>query len=219
MTNWLTTLKGETQAKMLQRLRAESQSITGLAEYLGLTDNAVRTHVAVLEREGLIERAGVQRDTGGKPARLYRLSRKGEELFPKAYALVLGTLLDEVTRRDGQEAALELLGRVGQRLAPAGEATSPEERVRLAADTLRALGGQVLVEPQAEGWLLRGLGCPLASVTREFPDACALARALVEEITGMPVAECCERGDRPRCRFQIRMQKQRTTETAEVAGH
>ena len=41
---------------------------------MGLTDNAVRTHVAALERDGLVEPVGTQRDTGGKPARVYALT-------------------------------------------------------------------------------------------------------------------------------------------------
>src|SRR5688500_9708343 len=89
MTNWVERLVGETQAKMLQLLRRSRRTINDLSESLGLTDNAVRTHVAALSRDGIIEPVGTQRDTGGKPARLYALTEAGEELFPKAYALVL----------------------------------------------------------------------------------------------------------------------------------
>src|SRR5438094_753829 len=88
MTNWLERLIGETQLRLLGLLRRSRQTITSLAEALGLTDNAVRMHIAALHRDGIVEQVGTQRDTGGKPARLYGLTRAGEELFPKAYALV-----------------------------------------------------------------------------------------------------------------------------------
>ena len=67
MINWVERLTGETRAKLLNLLRRSRQTITGLADGLGLTDNAVRTHVAALERDGIVEQVGTQRDTGGKP--------------------------------------------------------------------------------------------------------------------------------------------------------
>src|SRR3954447_25544288 len=99
--NWVERLIGDTQAQLLRVLRRSQQTITGLAEKLGLTDNAVRTHVAVLERDGIVADVGAQRDTGGKPARIYALTNEGEELFPKAYALVLGGLVEEIVTREG----------------------------------------------------------------------------------------------------------------------
>lgn len=144
----------------------------------------MRTHIAALERDGIVEHVGTQRDTGGKPARVYALTGEGEELFPKAYALVLGGLVEELARRDGWEQATTLLRAIGQRAG-------------------RSLGGDVEIQRSAEGYMLQGYGCRLSAVTAKHPQVCALARALVEESTGEPVTECCERGDRPRCRFRI----------------
>jgi predicted ArsR family transcriptional regulator len=75
--------------------------------------------------------------------------------------------------------------------------------VAVAAATLRSLGGDVEVQRGDQGFTLQGYGCPLSAVTAKHPEVCELARALVEEITGGPVAECCERNGRPRCRFRI----------------
>jgi hypothetical protein len=50
---------------------------------------------------------------------------------------------------------------------------------------------------------LLGYGRPLSAVTATYPDVCALAKALVEEITDQPVTECCERTVRPQCGFLI----------------
>ena len=99
MANWLDKLLGETQVRLLRLLRRSRQTITGLSEQLRLTDNAVRTHIAALRRDGLVEDVGAQRDTGGKPARVYGLTRDGEELFPKAYAPVLSLLVEELVHR------------------------------------------------------------------------------------------------------------------------
>src|SRR5438046_3395216 len=113
MTNWLERLIGETQVRLLGLLRRSRQTITSLAEALGLTDNAVRMHIAALHRDGIVEQLGTQRDTGGKPARLYGLTRAGEELFPKAYALVLSKLVAETVRTQARPRASQLLRAVG----------------------------------------------------------------------------------------------------------
>src|SRR6185437_12553342 len=205
MINWVERLTGETTSKLLSLLRRSRLTITALADALHLTDNAVRTHIAALERDGIVEHVGTERGTGGKPARVYGLTGEGEELFPKAYALVLGGLVEEIARVDGWERATALLRAVGQRAAPAASAASAdrEGRVAAAATALRSLGGDVEVQRTERGYTLQGYGCPLSAVTMKHPEVCALARALVEEITGQSVTECCERNGRPRCNFRI----------------
>ena len=200
----LNTLTGETQAKLLHLLRRAPRTITELTDELGLTDNAIRTHIAALTRDGLVELVGTQRDTGGKPARQYGLTQFGGELFPKAYALALGGLVDEIVRVEGQERAVALLMGVGARAArgvpPASDLVG---RVASAVATLRELGADIDVVTEATGWGLQGYACPHSAVTSGHPQVCALVAALVAEVTGRPVEECCERGDHPRCRFSI----------------
>ena len=204
MTSWLERLIGETQAKLLHLLRRSHRTMTGLAEALGLTDTAVRTHIAALGRDGIVEQVGTQRDTGGKPARVYALTQQGEELFPKAYALVLGALVEEIARKDGRKRALDLLRAVGKQVA-AGVAVPSDAagRVAAAAAVFRSLGSDVEVQETGKGWRLQAYGCPLSAVTATHPQVCGLAKALVEEITDQPVTECCEHTDRPRCGFLI----------------
>ena len=202
--NWLGRLIGETQARLLGLLRRSRQTITSLAETLGLTDNAVRMHIAALHRDGIVAQVGTLRDTGGKPARLYGLTSQGEELFPKAYALVLGRLVEEIVRTQGRDRAVKLLRAVGvQTAAGAPRGTNPKRRMDAAAQLFRDLGADVEVEKTTAGWRLRGYGCPLSAVTAGHPELCELGKALVEEVVGEPVTECCQRGEQPRCGFEI----------------
>jgi predicted ArsR family transcriptional regulator len=204
MTDWLDRLIGETQGKMLRLLRRSAQTITELARALRLTDNAVRMHVAALRRDGIVEDVGTQRDTGGKPARLYGLTREGQELFPKAYAAVLGRLVEEVVRAEGAERARALLRDVGTRVAADVKRPADQKaRVETAAAVLRSLGADIDVERTALGWTLQGHACPLSAVTADHPEVCELARGLVADIAGGKVGECCQRGDTPRCAFTI----------------
>jgi predicted ArsR family transcriptional regulator len=204
MSTWVEKLTGETRATLLGLLRRSRRTITALADALHLTDNAVRTHIAALERDGIVEQVGTQRDTGGKPARLYDLTGAGEELFPKAYALVLSGLVEEITEREGADQAMALLRAVGRRAAVATSRPGDREgRVVAAATVLRSWGGDVEVQRTDRGFRLQGYGCPLSAVTAAHPQVCALAKALIEEITGEAVVECCDRSDRPRCAFSI----------------
>ena len=204
MTNWIETLTGETRAQILHLLRRSRLTITALAGQLGLTDNAVRTHIAVLERDGIVERVDTQRDTGGKPARIYRLTDQGEELFPKAYAVVLEGLVAEIARTDGRERAIELLRAVGKQAAASAKAPAdPDARVATAATALRALGGDIEVARTERGWRLQGYACPLSAVSAKHAEVCCLVKALIEEITGQPVTEQCDRTGRPRCAFSV----------------
>lgn len=203
--DWLGTLTGDTRARLLRLVRGAALSIGDLAEALGISENAVRMHIAGAERDGLVRQAGRQRGTGGKPARLYELTPAAEELFPKAYALAFTELVRTLRDEDGDEAATERLRRVGRRLAagavvPAG---SLAERVAAAAALLESIGGSVEVVEEANGWTIRGSGCPLSGVVAADPTVCALAESLIAEVTGRRVIESCQKEGRPRCRFRI----------------
>lgn len=203
--DWLTKLTGETRARLLGLLRKDARSISELAAALAITDNAVRTHVAALERDGLVQPAGTQRATGGKPARLYELTPEAEELFPKAYAPVFNELIQALVEEEGAAAAVDHLRRVGRRLgrrAPHSHG-DPSARVEDAAEFLESLGASVEVAERPDGWTIRASGCLLSAVVAVEPSVCALAESLIQEVTGLPTVECCERSARPRCAFRI----------------
>lgn len=204
LIDWLTTFAGDTRARLLALLRRSRRSVGELAEALEISGNAVRTHLASLERDGMVEQTAMARSTGGKPARLYEITPHGEELFPKAYATVLDRVFSILEEREGSEALRSLLRDVGANLAPdEARAGDPSDRVGAAAATLRSLGGDVVVERVADGWRMRSSGCPLSGVVKGHPEVCSLTAALVQEIVGLPVSECCERAERSRCGFDI----------------
>lgn len=201
----LDQLVSGTRGRILGLLRRSRASIGDLAQVLGISGNAVRGHMAAMQRDGLVREVGMAPSTGGKPAQLYDLTREAEELFPKAYAVALAELIRGLERRDGAGKTRELLRETGAlTVEQRGEAEQPlEHRVEHAARLLRALGGDVVVEETGGSWHIRGFGCPLSRVVADQPEACALAQGLVEAATGGTVTECCERGERPRCNFRI----------------
>lgn len=203
--DWLDRLGGETRIRILRLVRAGPVSISDLAEAVGISDNAVRTHVSGLERDGLVRVAGRERSTGGKPARLYELTSAAEELFPKAYALVLTELVATVREDQGADTAEALLRRVGRRLGSRATVAGADEEAGLRSGValLESIGSEIDVEADGGGWTLRSTGCPLSAVVAESPAVCALAESLLEEATGCRVEERCERAGRPRCSFRV----------------
>lgn len=206
MPGWFDRWVTSTRGRILSLLRSDEATVSDLAENVGVSDNAVRTHLASLQRDGLVEEAGTAHEGGvGKPAQLFRVTTQGEELFPKAYATVLGQILRTVAEQEGEEGLVALLEKVGRRVGhqsrPSG---GPGERVEATAQLLRALGGDIDVVPQPDGsWRLEGKGCPLSAVVRDQAAVCKLIEALAAEATGESVTQCCQHGDRPRCSFRV----------------
>jgi predicted ArsR family transcriptional regulator len=142
---------------------------------------------------------------GGKPAFVYELTPDAEELFPKAYEPVLLRVLDVMAERLGREGSEALLARVGHSLAEGKVVPSAEMRARLeaAVNVLNELGGLAELEERDGGWEIRGYSCPLTAVTPDHPEVCRMVETLVSDLAGVPVQEHCDRGESPRCCFEV----------------
>jgi predicted ArsR family transcriptional regulator len=195
------------RGQIVTLLRRSNRTVEDLARVLDLTDNGVRAHLAVLERDGIVrQRGSIRRSSGGgKPAYVYELTREAEDLFPKAYEPTLGRLLDVLSDQLGPEESEALLRMVGRRLAGdhSSRADGAHARLEAAVEVLNELGGLAELEEDDGGFIIRGYSCPLAGVTPDHPDVCRMAETLVAELAGVPVHEHCDRGERPRCCFEV----------------
>jgi predicted ArsR family transcriptional regulator len=197
-----------TRGRIVTLIRRASRTVEDLARELDLTDNGVRAHLAVLERDGLVRQRGSVRrggSGGGKPAYIYELTPQGEDLFPKAYEPVLRRLLDVLGEQAGEEKSEALLRAVGGRLAEERGVPADDTRARVesAVEALNELGGLAELEEHDGGFVIRGYSCPLAGVTPDHPEVCRMAETLIAELAGVPVYEHCDRGERPRCCFEV----------------
>ena len=216
-TRWEQRFLGTTRGQVVLLLRRARRTVDELAHSLGLTDNAVRSHLATLERDGLVAQCGLRRSEGGKPAYFYELTPAAEHLFPKAYGLILRELLNVLDGRLSDAEVEALLRDVGRRLAAdlGAAAKTPQQRLQLAVELLDELGGLAEAEPVGdEQVVIHGYACPLAEVLPEHPAVCRLAETLLAEATGLPTREQCQRGsqpdDHPRCRFVVDLTDVRT---------
>jgi predicted ArsR family transcriptional regulator len=184
-------------------LRRGIATVEELARALGLTDNAVRSHLAALERDGMVTQTGVRRGTG-KPAYTYALTPDAERLFPKAYGALLGLMLDVLAERLPPETLDDLLREMGHRLAGGQAPSTGDLRTRVdgAVALLGELGGLAEVEEQEGGYVILGCSCPLAAAVKGHPETCLLAEALLADVIGTPVRQTCDTQGL-RCRFEV----------------
>src|SRR3954452_17919634 len=206
-TAWRARLMESTRGKILDLLRPKEQTVNDLAAALGLTDNAVRAHLSSLERDGLIRQPGTQPGFR-KPHATYALSPDAEQIFPKAYGLLLDLVLIVISKQLSPKELRAAMREVGRRVADnhllAVKGKSREERIEMALDILKDLGGAANFEESEGKHFIQGNGCPLAAATSRHPEACLIAESLLSQIIGVPVKEHCIHGSTPSCRFEIR---------------
>ena len=209
MERWSNRFLSSTRGQVAALLRRGEATVNELAGTLSLTDNAVRLHLSTLERDGLVRQSG-KRTATRKPEVLYSLTPEAGQLFPKAYDLLFNQLLYSLESRLTSTEKAEMLRDVGRRLAGtrAGLFKVPteaelRERLKIAIDVLKDLGGLAELEEAGNEIAIRGFSCPMASAVREHPEVCRLAETLLAEIIGVPVREACVRNGTPRCFFRV----------------
>jgi DeoR family suf operon transcriptional repressor len=198
-----------TRGRIVDFLRRSSRTVDELAAELAITDNAVRLHLGMLERDGIVRSRGVRREgTVGKPATIYEIAPDAEPLFSNAYLPFLSTLLATLGDRMSARELRALMREVGQRLAGDAKADGSTQaaRAEFASRVLNELGGLTTVErgETGRGLAVRGCGCPLSAIVGDRQEVCVAVQAMLTELTGNDVREHCDRsGERPHCRFEI----------------
>ena len=193
-----------TRGQIITLLRRAGRTVDELAQALKLTDNAVRAHLATLERDGLVRQHGERRGSG-KPAYVYDLAPEAEQLFPKAYSQVLRQLLEALNERLSSEEVEELMRKVGRRIAAKWSVSdsSLPVRLELAVEVLKELGGLAELEQRDGVYSINGYSCPFAAVVPGHPEVCHLAQALLTELAGVPVQKRCDYSEPLRCHFVV----------------
>lgn len=200
--SWDQHFFASTRGRIVLLLRRTDHTVDELAYNLDLTDNAVRAHLATLERDNLVRPTGTRRGNG-KPAVVYTLAPEAEQLFPKAYAPVLQQLLEVLSTRMSAVKFTEIMENTGQLLAAQWNIAPGKLRARLeqAVAILNELGGLAELEERDESYVIQGYRCPFAAIVPDHPEICQLAKALLAELIEEPVEEHCEHSGTARCSF------------------
>lgn len=182
---------GDSQRTLLALLKRRGPTtIVDLESAAGLSRETLREHLRSLDREGLVERAGVHRAGRGRPALVYRLTERGERLFPQRQGELLGELARFLSADGGDALDRFFAARAGarrRRLLARVEGLAGAERLREVAAILDEQGYVAEVEPGADGApRLRLCHCPLRELVAVSHAACRAEIALVEELLGGP---------------------------------
>jgi predicted ArsR family transcriptional regulator len=204
---WRERLFKSTRGRILDLLRTRDRTVNELAEELRLTDNAVRAHLASLERDRLVVHSGMKPGFR-KPHTTYALGSEAEQLFPKAYGRLVSLLMSIFSRQvepRNLRAGMRAAGRkvAGEHLHDLRGKTR-QQRIDAALGILKELGGSASFKEEDGKHFIYGNGCPIAAATANHPEACLLAESLLTELIGSPVKEHCARGPTPSCRFEVK---------------
>jgi len=204
---WRERLFKSTRGKILNLLRTREWTVNELAEELRLTDNAVRAHLASLERDRLVTQSGMKPGTR-KPHTTYALGSEAEQLFPKAYGPLVSLLMSIFSRHvkpANLRAGMRAAGRtVAQEYLRELKGKTRQQRIDAALGVLKELGSAASFREEDGRHFIYGNGCPIAAATANHPEACLLAESLLTEVIGSPVKEHCIRGPAPSCRFEVK---------------
>jgi predicted ArsR family transcriptional regulator len=175
-----------------------------MATTLELTHNAVRGHLAALQRENLV-REGSLRRSGTRPAVVYELVPRADSVLSRAYIPFVAQLLRVLGERMSKAELDDLMQTVGHRLGAEWPRLRGDLRERVEATSLllEELGSLTEIEPWDGGYILRAYGCLLGEAVHGRPEVCRAMESLIAHLVEAPVRECCERGEHPRCCFEI----------------
>jgi len=183
-------------------------SIDDLSREMGITPMGIRQHLISLERKGFVDY--VSRRYGvGRPAFLYKLTEKADDLFPKAYhQFIIGALRD-IEKNDGRDKIEDLFRWRKERiLRDRKEALSDkknlQDRVYGLKNLLEFDGYIVDVEVDENNYILKEFNCPIAKVASEFKEACTYELQIYRELLRKDVMrqECMADGA-PSCTYII----------------
>ena len=201
------------RGRIVTLLRAGGGTAEDVAKKLGLTSSAVRIQLAAMERDGVVKRVGKRPGTT-RPSLVYELTPETEQLLSKAYVPLLTHLVDVFAAALPSDQVETLLRTTGKGLAnelsrERRVSGGLKSRVAAASELLNEhLGALTQVESNGK-IIIRGAGCPLAAITGKHRGVCLAMESLVTELIGVPVHECCDREERPRCCFEVESRRER----------
>ncbi len=192
--------------RIVSHLIKHQSTIESLATKLGVTKNAVRAQIALLQREGIVEIQGEVKGTR-RPAAVYGIRPGADIHFSRAYPVILSQLTHVLAQKLSHTEFRTVMRELGQRLASSVPRSSgnPRERITAALKFLKMLGSVAEMTEERGKIIISSYGCPIAEAVTADVRSCIAMEALLQDLTGLPVAERCDHGEHPSCRFEIKI--------------
>lgn len=202
---------GDRQKQLLKQLLKNKPGLTvdELSKGLKITRNAVRQHLAALERDGLIS-PGATRPSGGRPQQLYALTDKGKEVFPRHYSWFAQLVIQSIKDEHGAEELQKRLSAMGSGVAAQLRTQHPglktrEQKVEKLAAVMDQLGYNARSAATTnKAPVIEADNCVFHELAIKNPEICHFDLAMMGAFTDSKVdhQECMARGGNV-CRFKF----------------
>lgn len=199
---WSVLNENPTREKIIILLKKRGPtSIDDLSRELNITSMGIRQHLLSLERRGLIDYVA-KRQGIGRPAFLYRLTGKADELFTKAYDSFLVNVFKDIEKHDGREKIDEIFkwrkNRIFKEAREAlAEKKTVQERINGMKDILESEGYLAELDDSSNSFIMHLYNCPIFKLAHEFREACRYDLQMFRELLGKDVnrESCITDGD------------------------
>lgn len=206
---WTLLDENPTRAKIIMLLKKMvGMPIDDLSKELNITPMGIRQHLLYLQRKGLIDYV-TKRQGIGRPAFLYRLTEKADDLFPKAYHKFILNIFKYLEKKDGRDKIDDIFKwRKNRLLKDTREALSDrkslQDRVYGFKDFLESEGYLVDLDETNNHYSLKLFNCPIYKVASEFNEACKYELLMYKDLLGKEVTrlQCMSDGS-PSCTYII----------------
>lgn len=181
-----------------------------LSSRLKVTKEAVRQQLALLHKEGWIQKEVVReaKARSGRPTVKYQLTAAGDHVFPKAYDALAVELLETVGRKLGPEALRELLAAFTEtrvkKWQPLLEGKTLPEKLKALKELYLTKDPFTSVEEIPGGYRLVENNCPFLNVAAQQPALCSVTVSMLTRLLGAKVVreERFQSGN-GRCVFRV----------------
>lgn len=204
---------GDSQQQVLRRLLEHKTGMTvdELVDSIGLSRSAINQHLLVLEREGHIEQV-TARKTKGRPGRVYVLTEKGTNTFPKKYSWFSRVLIQALERSVGSDGLAKYMFDLGvdmsavaiPRLVGKNRAERVDEIVKIMNET----GFSAYTVPGKKNERLPRIeckNCVYHDLSKEFTAVCRFDIGFLSGLMGVEVEhETCMQKGEDACRFRFK---------------
>lgn len=172
---------GPTRAQILAMLLAQPRTAKDIAESLKIQVSAARKHLERLRELGLVDER-FQKAEIGRPKKIYTLTEKGKELFPRRYDMLLNETLAQLAKSKGAEYPESIMNQIADMVAKRelpGQATRGEKAEKL-VKLLDGLGFQASLKKSDNAFVFTSSNCPLLKTAEAHQEI--VCRGFHEEL-------------------------------------
>ncbi len=182
-------------------------TIDEVSQALDISRSAIQQHFAVLESNQFITPISFSK-TAGRPVRVYVISEKGINHFPKQYAWFSELILDELKTEMGEQKFQQFMADLGSKLAekllPEYADQSMPVRLEKLSRLMEDLGFHVTLQADDESQSIEACNCIYHDIAQKHPEVCEFDKALINTLLGKKttLTECAAKGGHL-CRFTL----------------